>query len=284
MASKTTYKVPVPINRSFLDHRIMLGNTGGQISLASVLAFIASLMVLFFILSMSTFDKSPLWMKVAFVVVWAVMSFVACRDTKRDELALMMTPSALSFLSRKNRRVMVRSDSNPYPFMKLTGVENITDAGDIEFLDGSYGRCYQMVGSASRLLFPADEADLLHRVDMFFRKLTPGMEIIWITVKQPQRTDRQIANLHKRFQTLDYANEDFAMLCNRKYAMLSNVGKHYKSIHQYGILKADSVDRLRSLENMVRNENTTSSLVFRSCIRLDGKETTRVLATPYRGR
>ena len=83
------------------------------------------------------------------------------------------------------------------------GIRNIDEnSGLIEFLDGSFGSMYRVVGAASALLFEDDKEAILDRVDNFYRKMGFDVEIIKITTKESQKIYHQAAYLKEQYDNL----------------------------------------------------------------------------------
>jgi hypothetical protein len=186
-------------------------------------------------------------------------------------------------MSKSNRNVFTRRSNNAAPFYGIVGIDSIDeDSGVVKYMDGTYGYWYSVVGSASVLLFPEDRDAVLLKVDDFYKKMQPDCEILFVTTKEPQRIVRQQAHLVAQYKALAYADPDIDKIVKEQYNVLTNfVGKEFKSLHQYMILKGDTREALSVANNIVLGECENSSLVIKECTPLYRKDIERVLKTIY---
>lgn len=285
---KQVYKVPSSLARSFLDHEIALSGGGFQakpLPMKVILFWMVSVMGLFWVTT-STFVSSADWWLIAFVVIWWLFtSAVLGQYSKTKEMKYMSVPSLVSYLPTAARNVFTRRSNNPSGFYSVVGIDGIEDDGVIKYADGTFGQAYLVVGSASILLFEEDRKRILDAVDAFWRKVETNCEYIIMTTKEPQRIFRQIANLERRNLAVQTPHPDLKELLDEQYDIMNDyVGKQFKSIHQYLLLKADSMEALRRAHTLLQAEVETSSLMIKGCSMLNGAETAEMLSVVYRGK
>lgn len=285
---KQVYKVPSSLARSFLDHEITLSGGGFQakpLPMKVILFWMVSVLALFW-LATSTFVASADWWLIALVVIWWLgASAILGQYSKTKEMKYMSVPSLMSYLPASSRNVFTRRSNNPSGFYSIVGIDDIEDNGLIKYADGTFGQGYLVVGSASILLFEEDRKRILDAVDAFWRKVETNCEYIIMTTKEPQRIFRQIANLERRSLGIQTPHPDLKELLDEQYDIMNDyVGNQFKSIHQYLLLKADSMEALRRAHTLLQAEVETSSLMIKGCSMLNGAEASEMLSVVYRGK
>lgn len=291
MASKQSYKIPASIDRSILDLEIVLAtkNTAARPIMMKVVIFWVTSLSLTVWLMMNSFIKDAPWWVMVLIFLWvvAVTFFYAHADATK-ELRLGQLPTLASYLPKKNRQIITRKTSSPAPFYSIVNIDKVGDEdqdnGVIYFSDGTFGRAFLVVGSASALLFDEDRRAILDRVDNFYRKISNDTQFITVTNKEPQRIHRQLAGLVRQTQRLEKRDPELLELLNEDADVLRNVvgGQGFKSIHQYLILKSKTREELRLAYELVRSEVTSSQLMIAQCTTLDQREVLDMLAKIYR--
>ncbi|MEV6821169.1 hypothetical protein AB0M72_20695 [Nocardiopsis dassonvillei] len=283
--AKSVFKIPTSLDRSFLDHEIALAGGGWQmrpLPMKVILFWAGSLMLLFWVTT-STFVSSADWWLILLVVVWwlATTAFFG-QYSKTKEMRFASLPALLEYLPRPARRVITRRGSNPSGFYSVLGVKSVDETGYIEWLDGSVGQAYLVVGSASVLVFDEDKKAILNRVDAFWRKVDTNAEFIWITTKEPQRVYRQLGNLELLNRNLEIRDPELFDLLDERYSILKDyVGGQFTSIHQYLVIKGDNLEALRRAHALVRAEAEGSSLMIKQAVMLDANDLYDMLRTVY---
>lgn len=286
--AKKTYRIPAALDRSFLDHEITLSGGGWSappLAIKVILFWAVSLLVLFWACT-NTFIRSASPGIIVFIVIWWLLTTAFLGGyTKTKELKFNMVPALIEWLPMSGRRVFTRSMSDPKPFYNLVGIQEVSDDGVLSFVDGTFGRACLVVGSASILTFDEDQKAILNRVESFWNKTDPSTEWSTITRKEPQRVYRPIANLRRRHDALKVRDPELLDLMDEQYEALDQyVGREFKSIHQYMILKSDNVESLRGALSMLQSEVGDSSLMIKSATMLDRGETIEMLSSFYQGR
>jgi hypothetical protein len=155
----------------------------------------------------------------------------------------------------------------------------------VTFADGDVGAVYRVVGSASVLLFPEDREAILDRVDAFYRNMGPEYEIIYITAKESQNVKRQLRNMDARIARLENDDPDLKAVAEMdRYFLSEMVGKRYRSIHQYMILKAGNEEALQAAHAALESEVNYSTLMIKRCVALYDEELHDVFKTLFKGR
>lgn len=274
-AAKSSYKIPYGLEQSYSDMMISLrskdGSVGKVVPMVVVLTYILSFLVCMFMVT-KTFIGSmgnPIQIGL-FVILWAALTVVLAKydGTRRMNVQRVMT--LLNYLPKRSRHVYTRMKNDAGPFWNILGIDSIESDGFITFLDKTYGYMYRVVGSASILLFDGDRDAIVSRVDNFYRKWDGDTEIIYITSKEAQKVYRQLANLYRRYENLRNDDPDLRNLGEEQARILKEyVGKEFKSIHQYMILKSNNKEALRVANSILQTEVETSSLMIKQCVPLD---------------
>lgn len=286
--AKSSYNIPVSINRSMLDHELVL--TGGgmhtkPLPLKVILYWVGIFfLITFMVMQGPGISNSPLWLRFIFIV-WAIgtAAFFG-RYTKTKEMKFRELPALISYLPRSGRKIMTRKSSEPYGFMNLVGIKEIEPGGIIHYLDGTVGRAYAVVGSASVLLFDGDRSAIVNRVDAFFRKADTDSEWSFVTMKEPQRVYRQIANVERRNQALLPQNRhpELRELLEEQYEILrDDVGGKFDALHQYLVIRSKNLTALDNAHTLLAAEVGASSMMFKQCTVLDDKSTLQFLRSVY---
>lgn len=285
--AKTMYKIPVRLDRSFLDHVITLPIFGMKVAvrLKQVMFYIGGFVFVIWA-AMNTFISQANGWLIAGWVAWGFVIVAYLGSvTKTGELRLRGLPALVGFLPLSARRVMTRMGSDPSDFYSIIRVDNVTADGEITFANGWTGRVYLVVGSASHLLFDQDQERIFDRVDTFWRKMLPGVEVLTVTTKEPQRTHHQIAYLEQRNRRLEVRDPDLLELQAEQYDLLRyEVGgarrpngqrstNRFTSLHQYQLVMARKPDLLHQGELIIRSEvENGNSLVYKEATRLSQEE------------
>ena len=283
--AKSVFKIPTSLDRSFLDHEIALAGGGWQmrpVPTKVILFWLASIMVLFWVCT-STFVSSANGGLIFLVVVWwlAATAFFG-QYSKTKEMRFSSLPALVEYVPRSARRVVTRRGSDPTPFSSVSALKNVDKTGYIEWLDGTVGQAYLVVGSASVLVFEEDKKAILHRVDSFWRKVDTDVEFIWITTKEPQRVYRQLGNLELLNRGLENRDPELFELLDERYSILKDyVGGQFNSIQQYLVLKAENLESLRRAHTLVKAEVEASSLMIKQATMLGAEDLYEMLRTIY---
>lgn len=181
-----------------------------------------------------------------------------------------------------NRQVLTRRDVPATGMLDICNVRSIDKSGVIKFTDRTYGYMYRVTGTASVLLFDSDKLNIINAVDNFYRKIDANTEFIFMTLKEPQKVYNQAAAVKHRYNRLKLSDNDLNDLCNNQLVMLRDVvGKKYQSIHQYMIVKADSLETLTAAKITLQTELDASGLFIKRCIPLYEDEILEALSSVF---
>lgn len=281
MAVKQSYGIRASLNRNILDYEIPLGGSV-FIPTKSLLFQLGSVLALLWVVTSSWVSSSGPILITLVVLWWIIASLYLGKPNKTKELNISTVPAALEYAQPANRRIVSRSYSEAGPFYSVSLMQDIDETGFITFHDGSFGQMYHVVGSGSILLFEEDKQQILRRVDAFWRKVDVEEEYIFLTTKEPQRVDSQIAYVGQLNAQLQFRTPElFDLLEERLVLLRDHVGGNYNSIHQYLMIKSSNRESLRKAHQRLMNEAYDSSLVFTKVDMLDQDEAIAVLQTVY---
>lgn len=287
--AKKIYNIPDSLDKSILDSEIVLKSNKADISLKPlpirvILYYIVAIVVGFGFIFQTELRNMGLGWILFFVVVWSLFIYNMFKTDKSGEPQIAMLGAMIDYLPRRRRVVPTRTTSNAVPFLGIANIEYITDGGLVKFLDGTYGYFYEVIGSASNLLFEADRQAILDRTDSFYRSMKPEYQYSFITVRRPQKVYKQIGNLKKKFDNLSDSDWEIKQKANDNFLLLRDkVGKEYKSIHQYLLIKANDKDTLEMAKSLLSIEASSSSLVFKHVRAFLKKDIMEFLSEIYKG-
>lgn len=288
--AKATYKIPASIARSRLDHEISAEVWDINLRptpIKVVLYWILILFVWMGLILKSPISSTPILVRILFTVWFFAAAVFYGRRSESGEMKFQQMPALLNYLPKAARNVLTRKTSDPFPFMSIVGIRSIDKNGTLHFIDGSVGRAFSVVGSASLLLFSDDRARMIDRVDSFWRKIDTDTNWIFLTTKEPQRVYRQVANVERQNQNLRPENRhpELRELMEEKYSILcDDVGGKFNSIHQYLVLRSDTMEHLHNAFTVLQAEVEGSSMFFKQCTILDGRSTLDMLGAIYHNR
>lgn len=310
--ARPTYAIPASINRSMLDHELVLSGGGmqtGPIPLKVILYWVGVFMFAMLMVTRSFVGNAGLPLIVLFLLWLFVTAIFLGQYSKTKEMKFQQVPAMINYTLPGNRKVLTRNSSNPYGFMTITGVRSIDEDGLITFVDGGVGQLYGVVGTGSRLLFDGDKDSIIARVKSFWEKIDTTCEWTFITTREPQQITQQIAhaerlNYNLTVPTLSgvrkYPDADargvseLHELLNERYQLLQHVagvrrdgtkGARFMSIHQYLLIRASNLEDLQVAHSVLEAEVNASSAMFKQCRVIDsGVKTAEVLKMFYQGR
>ena len=288
--AKKVYKIPYGLNSSYGDMQITLQTKDGlgakPLPIKVIVSYLFSAMLCFFMLSKSFVRYGTALQMFLFVVLWIALTFVLLSydSTRRMQIELIAT--LINYLPKNAREIITRRDSNALPFYRIAGIKSISKKnGLVEYIDGTFGFWYRVVGSASILLFEDDKSMILDRVDAFYTKMNTDAEIIFMTTKSSQQVYKQIANLKHKYDSLESDDPDLKALANEEFRTLRDyVGSSFKCIHQYMVIKADNREMLMQTKNVLQSEVENSSLMIKRCVPMYYDDIVSTLELVYRGK
>ena len=285
--AKPSYKIPTSLDKSYLDMEIALKTNDGigkSFSIRVIFIAIIGILLGFFILNNTFMSVASAFIKFAFFVLWLLTAYLMLKRDATGESRYTLIPAMFNYLPKKSRRINTRILSNPFDFYVLAGIKAINSNGRIDYLDDSFGIMFEVIGSASVLLFEDDKNAILNRVERFYTKIKTNAEWSFITVKKPQKVYKQVGNLKKKYDNLDTADPDLKAMANTQFKVLTDiVGEEYRSIHHYLLIKAENLEALKMAQNILQNEVEDSSKMFKRCVVLSRDDVDEVLSAIYQG-
>jgi hypothetical protein len=289
--AKQSYGIKTPMLASQLDQEITLQKDGvglRPLPIKFVIITIISLCAMLYVFTSDLVSVGTGLQKVLFVCLWMTMTVLLFFSSKTQLLNVRVLFSFLSYLSIPgNRRLRTRKmdEDAVHNMIDMTNIKGITDDGMIYFADKYVGRMYRITGNASALLFESDRDKILARVDNFYRKINADVEVIFMTLKEPQRVYHQAAAIKRRWKALDgevRGDKDMLALANNQITVLRDtVGKQLQSVHQYMLIKAASEDELAALKTDLQVELNQSTMFIRKCVPLDSEAIADELSVIY---
>lgn len=292
MPVKSTYSIPANLDRSQLDHEIVLSKSGTPppVALKVVISYMVSFIALMVVLTQTFMKSSGPLMMVLFGIWWIALSIFLVKPTKTKEMNMSKFIPMIDYLPKGMRKVVTRQGSPSKNLYSIVQIDEITEDGVILFSDKTVGRLYAVVGNASKLLFDRDRDDILNQVDRFWRRASHGVEYVTLTLKEPQRVTRQMYWLERRNQHLqevaaargeEVDPELLGILVRQREVLANKVGREFKSMQQYMLLKGEGYEALRAAEDGLLNDAGGSNLMIKASTPVRGKEVARVLRGIY---
>lgn len=288
MAIKNSYKIPYGLNEGYADMNISLhskdGTVGTVLPIKVVLTYVGSFLLCMYLM-LNTFvgSMSTILQKVLFVLLWIALTLTLASYDTTQRMNMQLVPVALNYLPKSARHVYTRANKVATPFFNIVNIEDIREDGLVEFIDGTYGYWYRVVGSASILLFDADKEAIVNRVDNYFRKWNSDSEICFMTTKESQKVYRQVSSLKKRYENLQSSDPELRELAEEQFRILKDyVGHEFKSTHQYMLIKANNKEALNVSVNILQSEIENSSLMIKQCVPLEYDDVVEMYQAIYR--
>ena len=290
--AKKSYKIPASLNENHLNMEIALQTKDGvgfkPLPVRVILVWLFGLLAGFYMVmnASSVVAQASVFTRVLFTAVWIGFIFVLSKVDRAHKMAIELIPALLNYLQKSNRYVITRRTANAGPFYSIVGIRSIdSKTGLVNYVDGTHAYWYSVVGTASVLLFPEDRDAILDRVKDFYDKLGSDCEILFMTTKEPQRVQHQTAHLMAQYKALPEEvkeDEDMKLIVREQYKILTEfVGKKFKSLHQYMIIKGDNEEALSAINNIIISEVHSSSLMLKQCTALYEKDIENVLKLIY---
>lgn len=286
--AKSVYAVRESLDKGFGDTEINVGGNSGigrPMKIKVILGWILMMLLGLAVIAKSFMAHAGLGLIALFLIIWIALTALLLTRDKTGSPQFMLIPTMINYLPKKLRYVITRKSADANDFYKLVGIDEIDDDGLVCYSDGSFGRIYRVVGSASILLFDSDRDAILNRVERFYNKIGTDATVTFMTTKEAQKVYRQIANLERKYRNLEFDDPDVKEMADAEYKQLYfQVGGTFRSIHQYMILRAPNEEALRYIVNIVASECENSSLMFKQCVLLGKADIELMLRTIYQGK
>lgn len=289
--AKSAYKIPYGLNTSYGDMEISIKSGDAAMSskplpIKILLAYLMSLVCCVWVMTQTIISSGSFPQLLCFVICWVLLTLVLFKQDATGRMQAELILTLLNYIPKKARQVITRNSANALPFYQIAGIDRIDKkSGLVVYTDGTYGYWYRVVGSASVLLFDADKRAILDRVDGFYQKMNTECEVIFITTKAAQQVYKQVANLKRRYDRLEVRDPELLELADEQFRCLKNyVGKEFKSVHQYLVLKADNKEVLLQSKNILQSEVENSTRMIKRCIPMFYDDIVAVLEQIYCGK
>lgn len=284
IVAKKRFKIPTTLDVSYFDMEFNIKSKNGvglnrPISAKVILFTLLAGFGWFYLVFQTFIGKGGIPLIIGFTIAWIALSVLLVRADKTNRTGLELIFSMINYLPKSGRYVPVRMSDTVYPLQSLLNIKTIDkEDGRIHFLDGQIGHCYHIVGSASALMFEQDKQIILDKVDVFYRKLPVGVEVIYDTVYEGHSVEEQLESVKEDYKNLSNKSAGLqALLKERhdilKYAINNNQG--LTSLHQYLVVRAPSEAALTEFENLLVGDVEGDGLMFRLAKTLNYKELER---------
>lgn len=288
--AKSVYKVPSSLDSSFLDVEIAIRGDSGMglrpLPMRLIVAVGASFLLWWWSVQVTPVGGFGMPFLVVYTLVWIIISILFLRPDKSGGLMIGRLPILIQYLPKSARKVSTRTSDLAGQFYSICNLDTLDeDRGIVRFADGDVGYLFRVVGTGSVLLFDEDRDAVLDRVDAFYRKMGTDYELIYITVKEAQNVRRQIAAQDARIARAANDDPDLYAIAQMDRTFLADfVGKEFKSIQQYLIIKAYNTEALAVAYNLLQGEVEGSSLMFKRCQQIYDDDLKNVFRTLYQAR
>lgn len=286
--AKSVYKIPTSLDASYVDLEFNLQTKDGlgpqtPVNGKTILLGLIAIIAWFYMMFKTPIGKGGILVVVGFTITWIVLAILLVKPDKTKKHGFELIVTMINYMQKSNRRANVRLFDNLTTMQHITGIKHVDpEDGMLHFMDGTVGRVYSVVGSASILMFDQDKSMILDKVDNFYRKLPVGVEIIFDTVKESQRTDIQTESAVRGFKQLNVKSRGLATLYKERHQILKyGVGEKFKSIHQYAVLKAPKAESLSEGESLIISDAENEGLMFKRVDALNYEDVVRYIQQFY---
>lgn len=267
--AKENYRIPASLDMSYLDTEIALTNKAGAgfrpVPLKVIGIWSISIIVLMFLVTKSFLSIAGVSWCVFYGIWHLIFTWVYGNTDKSKRFGFSLIKPCIDYFSKAGRKLMTRSSDNAYPFLAMCNIKVIRKDGTIEYMDGTYGFGFRVVGSASYLLFEQDKINILNRVATFYNKIDTDVELIFDTTKESQKVDKPLSHTEELFSDCNnIACEGLTSLFVERHKVLRDyVGERFQSIHQYMFFKTPNLESLERFMAVFYDEVSTSSAMFK---------------------
>lgn len=284
--AKERFKIPTTLDVSYLDMEFNLKSKNGvgikrPVAMKVILLALVAFFSWFYLITRSFIGSGGILVIIGFSIAWVILSILLVRVDETNRMGLQLIFSMLNYLPKSGRFVPVRLSDHVYPLQTLLNINTVDpEDGRLHFLDGQTGHVYHIVGSASALMFEQDKKHIVDKVDSFYRKLPPGVEVIYDTLYEGHSVDEQLAAIVETKANLSVNSKGLQDLLNEQHDILKyaiNNHKGLRSLHQYLIVRAPNESVLIDFENLLAGDVENDGLMFRLAKTLNYDETTRFL-------
>ena len=271
--AKQSYGIPYTLDSSYMDMEIQIQSKDGigarSLPIKNILLVLFAIVSAMFLTSRTFIARGTIVHKIIFLALWAALCGLLLVSGKTKMLGIEKLISVMNYFQPGGRFVNTRSRAKAANFASITGFVDVTKDGVIQYLDGSRGMLFDIVGNGSVLLFEDHRNAIIDRVDTHYRKMRPNSTYHFVTIKQPQLVDSQIKALDDKYGSLTCEDADLtAMYRTNRYVLSNVIGSSFKSLHQYLLLQAPNDEELDLALNILISEVENSSLMFKRVVQL----------------
>lgn len=254
------FKLPSSLDVSFLDLAVTLTKEDSAIQMKRQITirvlFIAVVGILLYtLLAFYTplmsggIVPSIIW---SIGYIWLIILF--CAPTLTKQVGMNQIRPMINYLQKANREVGSRTASPVIPLKSIVGIEGVVqNTGKIVYSSNEVGYVYEVVGNASILMFESDTEHVMTASRNFHRKLTPHVAVTFDSATEPQRVERQVAHVLDQKDVLKFNSPQLQSLMDSQIGYLSQyVGREFKSLHQYMVVRAKNDTALHDFDEWVR--------------------------------
>lgn len=293
--AKQSYKIPMNIDNSRLDTEIRFTTqdlNSKPINLRSVIVYVGSTFAVFWVLQNTFMTRAPFFVKVVFVLAWAMMTYLLGRYEKTKELGYMKLLGLFRFMSPRHRKVGTRLSDEAQAFADMINVRvrEVDVLGNKQtFLDlpeGRIGVMYRVSGSGSRMLFASDREIILSSMETYFANVPPMIcSHNKITTREPQKVDAQLDSIQRKIDSFDEELDDdlLEVLETDKQVLEDVVGAELKSIHHYYIISGKNMDALEIAINGFIQEVERKGAMAQRAELLEFDDINKIFSKLYKG-
>ena len=226
---KNYYKIPESLTKNYLDMEIAIKTKDGiglrPLKIKTLFCWMLVIMGLFILLNKSSLVSASGNYKFFFSVFYLLFFYNMLKTDKTGRMGIRYLLTVITYIPKNYRKVFTRKTNNVNNFYNIVGIDRVDENGYTVFSDNTCGFFYRVVGSASALLFNEDRANIIDRVDSFYRRLTCDAEYGIITIKEPQKIDNQLKAIDERYKKLTIINKDInSLLIEQKKVLENKVG------------------------------------------------------------
>lgn len=273
--AKQGYKIPASLDQTHMDRMINLSKNPnspiGLVSVKTILSYIATLGFVGALFKMGMFNGNGIFFNIVYVALIFLFVSQLINTTATGELKYNNIVALFDYLPKIMRNLKTTRNSNVEAFYRLYGIAEIKQNGDIVYKNGDVGALLSVSGSGSILVFDDDKNAILDAMDNFWRKIDVGMYVTQITIKEGQKIDLQLGNYQRRWNNI--ANESMdddtrnilGDLMDAEISVLTDdIVVNYRSIQQYWLLRAKSMEVLKSLKTTILHDIDNGGLVIKT--------------------
>lgn len=204
------------------------------------------------------------------LLVWEIAKTTPTRD-----LAIDYFPVLINYLPHSQREISFRRTAPSYPITMLTGIKDIAEDGLIRFGNDDIGQVFEVVGSASSLMFNRDKQQVVQDARLFYRNVSPLTSMTIDTIAMPQRVKLQLQATDWQKQHLSLKNSPLSnLLDNERKVLELHVGKKFSTYHQFMIVRSVNTDEMGIFLEWLKGTIDSRSMYLKDIRPLDTKKET----------